>query len=1188
MNLASSYLDGSAVYGNTDQQVEKLRTYDAGLVNVSACSACQTNALYSAILKEHNRIAVNLGQLNRHWSDERLFLESKRVVTAEIQHITYNEYLPIVLGEEAIVDTELELKTHGRFSKYSSAKRGGVYNEVGMTALPALLSMLPTNIMNETVESFAEMVDLLITNAAQTPSMHFSVSLRSDWDTASLFVHMGRDHGIPSYIRVVQNCTNTTTNGKVSFDDMKKSGIKDEYIKALKYLYRDPRDIDLLVGGLLETPIPGSLVGPTFNCLLKQQFQLLKETDRFWYENDLPPSSLTTTQLKEIKKITTAGLLCSNTEDMDRIQPKGFVQEDTYLNAKISCDQHPLPQLTEWVEMDHMTDLSEDILMDAISKAEHDLLERRKMEFRVWSTVGGVNPKSPQGVAASFSKANKNALKLANTSLLFEFASNEIVNSLLHRRRKRQLFDDNIVASIFRDELSDTLQQVDLGSLIPQQAFDVDLQCDDTGPCDPSSPFRTYTGYCNNLRNPNYGKSLTTFTRLLPSVYDDGVSKPRSIGVTGVPLPNPRVVSRVIHPDISNLHSRYTLMTMQWAQFLDHDLTMTPIHKGFHESIPNCRDCDSPRSVHPECNPIPIPPGDHYYPEVNITSGGRMCFPFMRSLPGQQRLGPREQVNQNTAFLDGSQIYGENHCVLRDLKGQFGKMNATAHPVRGKELLPLTDKHPECKSKSGHCFVAGDGRASEQPGLTAIHTIFMREHNRISDTLRMINPHWNEDKVFEHARRIVIAVNQHITYNEFLPRILGWNAMNLYGLKLHPHGYYKEYNPTCNPSIVNEFACAAFRIGHSLLRPHIPRLSHTYQIIEPPLLLRDGFFKTDIMMREHMVDEIARGLVSTPMETLDQFITGEVTNHLFEDRRIPFSGVDLISLNIQRARDHGVPSYNNYRALCNLKRATSFEDLAREIPPEVIARLKRIYATVDDIDLFPGGMSERPLQGGLIGPTFGCIIAIQFRQLRKCDRFWYENEDPVVRFTEAQLAEMRKITLAKVLCDNMDIEGEMQRAGFDLPSNFLNPRVPCRSLPSINLNAWKEQSHGEGCIIGDKQVQVGASAFPSPCTSCVCTQEGGNCASLRITDCRQLLREWSKDAILHDEVCTAQCGFLLRGPPAPFSAVGGLSPPPPQHHTRSTRGGRPPRGHHQGVGNVGGYDPFAGFKFPDLTPYIAK
>lgn len=122
------------------------------------------------------------------------------------------------------------------------------------------------------------------------------------------------------------------------------------------------------------------------------------------------------------------------------------------------------------------------------------------------------------------------------------------------------------------------------------------------------------------------------------------------------------------------------------------------------------RSCDSPRTVHQECNPFPVPPGDHYYPEVNITSGERMCFPFMRSLPGQQKLGPREQVNQNTAFLDASQIYGENPCVLRDLKGQRGKMNYTTHPVKGKDLLPLSDKHPECKSASGQCFIAGKER----------------------------------------------------------------------------------------------------------------------------------------------------------------------------------------------------------------------------------------------------------------------------------------------------------------------------------------------------------------------------------------------------------------------------------------------------------------------------------------------
>lgn len=1179
MNLASAFLDASAVYGSTEAQISKLRTYDAGLVNISSCFSCQTNALYSAILREHNRIAVNLAKLNRHWPDDVIFYEARRIVAAEIQHITYSEFLPIVLGEEAIVNSDLELKSHGRFSKYSSSQKAGIYNAVALGALPALMSLMPVRLMNETVSNFAEMIDMLIKTPAQVPSLHMAINLRSDWDTASLFIHMGRDHGLPGYTTWLNSARNATR--KYKFEDLEKMGMKREYVKALKYLYMDPEDVDFLVGAVLEKPMPGAVVGRTLSHLLKQQFILLKIADRFWYENDLPPSSLTTDQLTEIKKTSIAGLLCANTDYLDKIQPKAFFQEDLYLNAKISCDHYSMPQLTPWLEMDHMADLSDDILMDALSKAEQEVLERRKIEFQSWKEGHSADPKSPVGTAASFSKANRAALKLANTSLLFEFASNEIINSLLNHRRKRQVFDNSI---FLRDDLSNGLQNVDISSLIAA-SFLEDPTCDDSGPCDPTTPFRTMTGHCNNIANPSWGKSLTTFSRLLPSVYDDGISRPRVVGATGQPLPSPRIVSSVIHPDISNLHSRYTLITMQFAQFVDHDLTMTPIHKGFHESIPNCRSCDSPRTVHPECNPFPVPPGDHYYPEVNITSGQRLCFPFMRSLPGQQSLGPRQQVNQNTAFLDASQVYGENLCVLKNLKGLRGRMNSTQHPVRGRELLPQSDSHPECKSASGLCFIAGDGRASEQPGLTVIHTLFLREHNRLCEALREINPHWDDEKVFEHARRILIAENQHMTYNEFLPRVLSWNAMNLYGLKLLPQGYYKGYNPKCNPSIVNEFAAAAYRIGHSLLRPHIPRMNQHYQVVDPPILLRDGFFKVDMIMQTGMVDEISRGLISTPMESLDQFITGEVTNHLFEDRKIPFSGIDLVALNVQRARDHGIPSYNNYRALCNLKRATTFDDLSREIPPEVIARLKRIYATVDDIDLFPGGMSERPLQGGLVGPTFACIIAIQFRQLRKCDRFWYENIDPTVRFTEHQLAEIRKSTLAKLICDNMDHPGEIQRAAFDLPSNFLNPRVDCRSLPAINLNAWRESS-SNGCIIGDRHVEVGESAFPSPCTSCICNSDGGQCASLRVTDCNQLLREWSREAVMRDEVCTAQCGFFLHRGGVQSSSSANLNAgliPPPARHLRARQIGR---NNFQNFRND--FSPFSGFKFPDLTPFIAK
>ncbi|XP_050297990.1 uncharacterized protein LOC126737238 [Anthonomus grandis grandis] len=1128
MNLATSFLDGSAIYGNTVSNMESLRTFEGGLVNLSSCPNCQGNALYSAILREHNRIASNLGTLNKHWNDDVLFYESRRIVIAEIQHITYNEFLPTVLGQESTVNSELNLRPHGRFSEYSSSTRTGVYNEVALTALPALLSMLPNTLVNKTAETFAEMIDILITEHAQKPSMHLSAPLRKDWDTSSLFIHMSRDHGIPGYVKMVEFCRNSTFPKPPKFEELKSFGIRPEYIKALKYIYNRTENIDLLVGVLLETPLPGAIVGPTLNCLLTEQFTLLKKSDRFWYENDLPPSSLTTSQLSEIKKITLSGLLCANTDDLKEIQPKAFVIEDQYLNGRISCEQHALPNLVEWAEMDHMVDVSEELLMGALAKAEQRLLDRRKMEYHVWSTVGGVDPKSPHGIAAAFSKANKQALKLANTSLLLEFASNEILNSLSHRRRRRrQTLHGRSLPFNFNDDLTDSLQSVDLSAFISPDVFEDEKHCEEEGPCDPTTPYRTLSGHCNNLKRPNWGKSLTTFNRLLPSAYEDGISKPRETGVTGLPLPNARAISRTVHTDISNLHKRYTLMVMQFAQLVDHDLTMTPIHKGHHESVPSCRSCDSARTVHPECNPIHVPKGDHFYPAFNLTTGKDICFPFMRSLPGQLQLGPREQVNQNTAFLDGSMIYGENPCVLGTIIGQHGKMNWTDLP-NTKGVLPRTHTHPECRSESGLCFIAGDGRASEQPGLSMIHTIYMREHNRIRDILNKINPHWNHEKMFNEVRRIVVAGVQHVTYNEFLPRILGWNAMNLYGLKLLPQGYYNEYNPNCNPSIFTEFATAAYRIGHSLLRPHIPTLDNNYNIVEPPILLRNFFFKTDFMMKPGVIDNMGRGIVSTPMESMDQFITGEVTNHLFEDRKIPFSGIDLIALNIQRARDHGVPSYNNYRALCNLKRASTWEDLSREIPQDTIQRLKSIYASVDDIDLFPGGMSERPLQGGLVGPTFGCIIAIQFRHLRKCDRFWYENGDPVTRFTEAQLAEIRKVTLAKVMCDNLDGNSDMQRSAFELPSNFLNPRVPCSHHPSMNFNVWRENAPGQGCFIGGKHIKIGESAFPSPCTSCVCSPEGGTCASLKITDCHQLLQEWNRDSILHDDVCTAQCGFIFR------------------------------------------------------------
>jgi len=771
-----------------------------------------------------------------------------------------------------------------------------------------------------------------------------------------------------------------------------------------------------------------------------------------------------------------------------------------------------------------------DLLYESVQVAREvaDLLGDYEAELALRK---GADPKSAVGTAFSFSRPKRQATLIANVSRLLQFASKRFVNSFLTNVNQKDVESQNHPSTL--QDLMQVLPNIDVSDVVDIPKV---FQCDEqTLPCDHTTKFRTMTGWCNNLNFPELGKSMRAFIRLLPPKYEDGLSTMRLTAVSGRPLPSARMISANIHNDVSAPHTRYSLMVMQFAQLLDHDLTFTPVNRGFGGSIIDCSSCDAARTIHPECSPIPVPPNDPWYPAIDRATGRPKCIAFTRSLPGQLSLGHREQLNQVTAFVDASHTYGSDVCESRKLRSFVGgRMNATRHPIRGKDLLPTTSEHLECKSPSSTCFTGGDTRASEQPGLTAAHTIFMREHNRIVGELAQINPHWNDEQLFQNGRRIMSAMFQHMTYNEFLPRVLGWNALQLYELKVQTDGYFNGYDPTCNPTIFNEFASAAFRFGHSLLKDQFKRMGANYEDRKLTVKLRDVFMNPDIVYEVGMIDELLRGLLGTSMETLDQFITHEVTNHLFEEKSKPFSGLDLAALNIQRARDHGIRPYNDYRALCNLKRAANWDDLSREITPEIIARLRQTYDNVDDIDLFPGGLSETALHGGLVGPTFACIIAMQFRQLKKCDRFWYENGDPLIRFTEAQLAEIRKATVAKVVCDNADNIDTVQRSAFDQMEPFLNPRVPCKSLPSVDLELWKERV---SCTVGATNIEVGKADRISPCVMCTCTKEGPICQSLKIVNCFQLAQTFSPAAILNDHVCKVQCAFAFRTFPQVAAAV---------------------------------------------------
>jgi peroxidase len=103
----------------------------------------------------------------------------------------------------------------------------------------------------------------------------------------------------------------------------------------------------LLVGGLTETPALGSVFGPTLTCMFAVQFANLRISDRFWYENDLPPSSLSLDQLQAVRRVSLAGLMCA-ANGVSRSQPKAFIRVDPYLNAPLTCDHLSGLDVSAW------------------------------------------------------------------------------------------------------------------------------------------------------------------------------------------------------------------------------------------------------------------------------------------------------------------------------------------------------------------------------------------------------------------------------------------------------------------------------------------------------------------------------------------------------------------------------------------------------------------------------------------------------------------------------------------------------------------------------------------------------------------------------------------------------------------------------------------------------------------------
>ncbi|KAI8430939.1 hypothetical protein MSG28_001055 [Choristoneura fumiferana] len=369
-----------------------------------------------------------------------------------------------------------------------------------------------------------------------------------------------------------------------------------------------------------------------------------------------------------------------------------------------------------------------------------------------------------------------------------------------------------------------------------------------------------------------------------------------------------------------------------------------------------------------------------------------------------------------------------------------------------KPLLPTTginamDCRRNLDESTRACFVAGDIRANEQIGLAAMHTIWMREHNRLALQLKSLNSFWDGEKVYQEARKIVGAQIQMITYYHWLPLILGREHFK----KL---GEYKEYDSYLNPSVSNVFATAALRFGHSMINPVLHRYDENFDPIpQGHLLLRHAFFSPWRLVDEGGVDPLLRGMFTTPakLKTSTQNLNSELTEKLFYTAHAV--ALDLAAINIQRGRDHAIPGYTKWREVCNMSEVNDFDDLSNEISDQTVRdKLKHLYGSVHNIDVWVGGILEDQVDGGKVGPLFSCLLLEQFKRLRDGDRLWFEN--PTV-FKPEQLAQIKKTSLARILCDNGDNIDTIGENVFLIPE-VQDGMVSCDDLSSIDIRFWAD------------------------------------------------------------------------------------------------------------------------------------
>ncbi|KAJ9595023.1 hypothetical protein L9F63_013689, partial [Diploptera punctata] len=572
-------------------------------------------------------------------------------------------------------------------------------------------------------------------------------------------------------------------------------------------------------------------------------------------------------------------------------------------------------------------------------------------------------------------------------------------------------------------------------------------------PCT-DSKYRTFDGSCNNQHNPILGVTNSRYGRLLPAKYADGIQAP-PVSVTGHPLKSARQISAVLFPDAKAPDPKYTLAMMQYGQIITHDMSLAAgTTQGKAHTTRCCsqtlNEALSEDTRNDACFPIDIPYEDPVYGKAGIH-----CMEFVRTTNdvslGCTQHQPAEQFTAVSHYLDSSNVYGSSQQVadsIREFKGGLLRVELKD----GRQFPPANNnKSSMCdhQYEEEACYLGGDVRINQNPQLTVFQVLQLREHNRVARELARLNPHWGDERLYQEARRIVIAEHQAVTYNEWLPILLGWETVKRNGLTYNTQDYVNDYKKDVDPSVLNDHATAAFRFFHTNIAGYL-NLINEHRYNDGALRLSNHFNRPQVIEDGNNFDDLARGMHTQPQEASDKFFTTEITLFLFRNGQN--LGQDLRAIDIQRSRDHGLASYNDYRHYCGFPKAHSFEDFADLIEPESVYKLASVYDHPDDVDFTVGGSLETIVPGTLTGPTFLCVLAEQFYRTRVGDRFFWENGNHETSFTLDQLNEIRRTSLARIICDNGDNIEEMQKDAFTQVDD-INPAVPCSEIPGPDFEA---------------------------------------------------------------------------------------------------------------------------------------